>query len=224
MIRIVIHGITGKMGGYLFNALKGHDEIEVVAGICQTLRPNFPVPLYTTLEACLLNEDFDLLVDFSHYPQCLDAIKQALMHGKSVVSGTTGYKLYDGQHLSYLAEKYDAGIIVSPNFSLSEDFINFLLTCAEQYPYIYISESHSIQKKDQPSGTAKFLARLLKVKSEHIFAYRLPNVLAHHTILFANDIEQLEIKHQTASRDAFVSGIVKAIKTLSKENVVNVRM
>ena len=224
MIRIAIHGITGKMGGYLFKALQESEDITIVAGICQTVRQNFPVSLYTSLEACLIHEDFDLLVDFSHYPASLEVVKQAIMQGKSVVSGTTGYKKYDGQHIRYLAEKHGVGVIISPNFSLSEGFIQYLLSCAERYPYIYISESHNITKKDKPSGTALFLARLMNVPMENIFAYRLPHVLAQHTIVFADDVERLEITHQTSSRDAFVKGTIEAIRLLAKEKIISIRI
>lgn len=224
MIRVVIQGITGKMGNYLFHALNKQEDIRVVAGICQTMRPDFEVPLYTTFEACLLNEDFDILVDFSSYPQCLDTVKSAIMNGKHVVSGTTGYKKYDGQHIQYLAEKHEVGVIISPNYSLSDDYIEYLIACGQKYPYIYISESHSIQKKDKPSGTAKFFARLLNVDPENIHSYRIPNVLASHTVLFSNDLEQLEVTHTTASRDAFVHGIVEAIILMAKNKPINIRI
>lgn len=225
MIRLVIQGITGKMGSYLFEALKKKPgEYTVVAGICRNTDVKLDVPLYQSLEACILQEDFDVVVDFSVYPQCLDVVKTAIVNGKHVVSGTTGYKKYDGQHVEYLAKKYNVGVVISPNYSLSDDFLQFLSHCAQKYPYIYISESHGIHKKDKPSGTAAFLAKQLEVDSDHIHSIRIPNVLATHTILFASDIEQLEITHLTANRDAFVIGIEQAIKDVSFEKRIKIMM
>jgi len=220
MIRLVINGISGKMGNYLYHSLKGNETIEVVAGISRQPDLNLVLPIYRSLEECLVKESLDMVVDFSTYPQCLEVVKQAIMSGKHVVSGTTGYKTYDGKHMAYLAEKHGVGIIISPNFSLSEEFIAFISTCAKRYPYAYITESHDVHKKDQPSGTALFLAKLLDVKQENIHSIRLPNVLAKHTILFSDDSEKVTVTHRTNSRVAFVKGIIDAIHQVASEQCI----
>lgn len=221
MIRVVINGIRGKMGSFLYEFLKEQPEIEVIAGIS---REDITVgtKIYDTIESCLNGCEFDTLIDFTVYPNCLNVVKQAIMKGKNVVSGTTGYKKYDGQQLAYLAEKHKVGIITSPNFSLMDNkFEKFLTDLKIDHPYIYINESHGIHKLDKPSGTAVYLAKLLDIKEENVHSVRIPGIIASHTIIFSDLNQRYEITHTINNRNAFVSGIINAVKDVTLNKYIN---
>jgi 4-hydroxy-tetrahydrodipicolinate reductase len=222
MMRVVINGVSGQMGSYLFNFLKEHDQIEIVACISRNKDLDIGVKVYDTIESCLNHVDFDTLIDFTAYPICLDVVKTAILNQKNVVSGTTGYKKYDGQHIGYLANKHQVGVIISPNFSLMDKALEeFLVDNKEKFPYRYISETHSLHKIDKPSGTAVYLAKLLDIKDENVHSTRIPGIIASHTILFSDLNQRLELTHTINNRDAFIKGIEQAVKDVTKEKRIN---
>ena len=90
-------------------------------------------------------------------------------------------------------------------------------------------------KKDAPSGTAvkaaEVIADALNSKLDEVGVYgrkgmvgeRTPeeigihavrggDIVGDHTVLFAGDGERLEITHRAGTRQAFVNGVIKAIR------------
>lgn len=221
-MKIVINGITGKMGAFLFDYLSIRPEYKVVAGISRQCL-DIGVNIYSDFESCLENEQIDTLIDFSIYPNCLETIKLALLNKINVVSGTTGYKNYDGQQISYLAKKHHVGAIISPNFSLVNKEIEELTINIKNYlPYVEIIEEHNIHKKDKPSGTAKYFAKLLNVESEKIHSIRMPGVIANHHIMFADLNQSITLTHKINDRQAFINGIEHAIIEVTNYNTIQI--
>ena len=210
-MKIVINGISGKMGAFLFDYLQKKAEYEIVAGISR--QPlEWGVKIYEDFKTCLMNESFDTLIDFSIYPQCLDVVKLALSHKINVVSGTTGFKKYDAQHIQYLAKKNNVGVIISPNFSLvTKEVEEFLVQMKKMLPNIEIIEEHSIHKRDKPSGTAKYFAKLLDVDQEKVHSIRLPGIIANHHLIFTDEDQSITVIHKINNRQAFIIGIEHAI-------------
>lgn len=221
-MRLVINGITGKMGSYLFEYLKEKEELEVVAGLSRQ-QVDLGIPIFDNISSCLDQIEFDTLIDFSIYPNCLDVVKIAIMNKKNVVSGTTGYKKYDGQHIDYLAKEHEVGVMISPNYSLVDrEFEKYLLQLKKTFPYVYITERHSIHKQDRPSGTAKYLGKLLEVEEENIQSMRIPGVIAHHEIIFSDLHQAFEVHHTINDREAFIKGIEQAIIEVTKEQHITI--
>ncbi len=210
-MKIVINGITGKMGAFLYNYLKEKNEYEVVSGISrQTIEMD--IPIYHDFTSCLENETFDTLIDFSVYPNCLDVLKQGISNNKNIVSGTTGYKKYDAQHITYLAKKHRVGVIISPNFSMVNKELTELITQIQKLlTNVEIIEEHGIHKKDKPSGTAKFFAKILNIDKDKIHSVRLPGIIANHHLIFADCNQSIELIHKINNRQAFINGIEHAI-------------
>ncbi|NLC94708.1 MAG: dihydrodipicolinate reductase [Bacilli bacterium] len=210
-MRLAINGISGKMGSYLYNYLKERNDWQVVCGLSRQ-NLDLPIPIYKDIKSCLENEQFDTLIDFTHYPSCLEVVKQAIIHNINVVSGTTGYKKYDEKLIKYLATKHNVGVVISPNFSLlSQDIADLIYQIKKLFPYCEIIETHGIHKKDKPSGTAKYFANLMNLDYAYIHSVRLPGIIADHTLTFADEYQSLTITHRINNRQAFIAGIEKAI-------------
>lgn len=221
-MNIVINGISGKMGAFLYDYFQDKSEVKIVGGITrQKLELNCKI--YDDFKTCLENEQFETVIDFSVYPYCLDVVKLAIMNNKNVVSGTTGYKKYDAQHINYLAKKNNVGVIISPNFSLvTKEMEDFLMQIKQMLPSIEIVEEHGVHKKDKPSGTAKYFGKLLNIDNEKIHSIRLPGIIANHKIIFADDNQSLIITHKINNRMAFIKGIEHAVIETTNHKTIKI--
>ena len=77
-------------------------------------------------------------------------------------------------------------------------------------------EEHNKNKKDSPSGTAKFLANNLQITD--IFSVRGGNVAGVHKIIFLGNGEEIEITHRAYEKSIFAKGALYcAQKLLTKE-------
>ncbi len=221
-MRIAISGISGKMGAYLFNYLKEKKEYKVVCGISRQ-NLDLGIPVYRDFKVCLEKEQFDTLIDFTCYPVCLDFVKLALAHKINVISGTTGYKKYDAQQLAYMAKKFQVGIIISPNFSLINKEVAELITQIKNYfPFVEIIEEHNIHKKDKPSGTAKYFAKLLDVSRDRVHSIRIPGIIANHHIIFADNNQSIVVSHKITNRQAFINGVEHALIEVTNYQTIDI--
>jgi 4-hydroxy-tetrahydrodipicolinate reductase len=106
---------------------------------------------------------------------------------------------------------------------------------------ITISDNHHKKKIDYPSGTALMLANAvargkdknlssitgnlflnkkgtLKKNKINFFITRKGNTIGKHMVKFNNDIESIEIKHDTFSRKLFADGALNAAEWINKKN------
>ena len=103
---------------------------------------------------------------------------------------------------------------------------------------IEVTEMHHRHKKDAPSGTALMLARAAAqgrgngeqgsgveftygrkgdtgerpVGEIAIHALRGGSVVGDHTVMFAGDVERVELTHKAQGREAFAAGALKALQ------------
>ena len=96
-----------------------------------------------------------------------------------------------------------------------------------------VVEAHHRHKKDSPSGTALMLAKAAaegrnqKFDDVSVFgregiigerpqgeiavhAIRGGSVIGDHTVMFAGDVERIEITHKAQTREAFAAGALRA--------------
>ncbi|HEY8364763.1 MAG TPA: dihydrodipicolinate reductase C-terminal domain-containing protein [Haloplasmataceae bacterium] len=221
-MKIVINGISGKMGSFLYNYLKQKKEYEVVCGISrQNLQ--LDIPIHSDFSDCLNKYKIDTLIDFSIYPYCLDIVKKAIVNGINVVSGTTGYKKYDAKIIRLLAKKYQVGVIITPNFTfVNKKTTDLIKQLRNSYPYIEIIEEHSIHKADKPSGTAKYFAKILKVDNDKIHSLRLPGIIANHHFIFSDHNQSITITHKINNRQAFINGIEHSLIEVTNYKTIDI--
>ncbi|EOT26290.1 4-hydroxy-tetrahydrodipicolinate reductase [Enterococcus saccharolyticus] len=231
MKRIILSGCNGRMGQVLQKSIKANDELIVVAGIDHNPQQNADFPVYAT--AADVQEDADVIIDFSHYTAVPQLIEFAVSKKLPVVVATTGLEEETKTLLKEASEKIP--VFYSANMSLG---INVLakalqaITPALESDFnIEIIEKHHNQKKDAPSGTALLLADAIndvcETKKDYIFgrsgndnenklsemgihAVRGGTIPGEHIVIYAGDDEIIELKHTALSRDIFANGALKA--------------
>ena len=103
---------------------------------------------------------------------------------------------------------------------LKKSILSFLLKSDEEY-HCEIEEVHHNQKTDFPSGTAVDIREFINqndkkklVKSLKIISLRRGNIFGIHKIIFKNNKQRLEFKHEALSREVFASGGLVAAKRI----------
>ena len=235
MVKIGIHGASGKMGRMIIECLKNEPGAKLSAAY--TIEPlDFALP-----DGVILTDKFDelfancdVVIDFTIKDGAINLLNYARTNPKSLVIGTTGLG-EDGANLLKLASAA-MPILYATNMSLGVAVLNRLAALASKALRDFdaeIVEQHHRHKKDAPSGTALTLgervaaARGLNLKDVlvtgrdglvgarskdeiAILAVRGGDVVGRHTVGFYNEGEFIELNHTATSRATFAKGAIKA--------------
>jgi len=202
-VRVALIGARGRMGQTIVDLAKQDPKINIV-GECD---------LGDAIERALKN--CDVAIDFSN-ASAIDQICQAASQNqKALVIGTTGHSSEQRKLIERTSQSLP--ILLASNFSVG---VNALFALTRRAAEILgsefaptISETHHIEKKDRPSGTAKTLAEILKeqLKIEiPIESVREGDVVGEHTVTLVGPSECLELTHRAASREIFARGALRA--------------
>ena len=235
MVKIGIHGASGKMGRMIIECLKNESGAKLSAAY--TIEPlDFALP-----DGVILTDKFDelfancdVVIDFTIKEGAINLLNYARTDPKPLVIGTTGLG-EDGANLLKLASAA-MPILYATNMSLGVAVLNRLAALASKALREFdaeIVEQHHRHKKDAPSGTALTLgeriaaARGLNLKDVlvtgrdglvgarskdeiAILAVRGGDVVGRHTVGFYNEGEFIELNHTATSRATFAKGAIKA--------------
>jgi len=173
----------------------------------------------------------DVAIEFTNPESAPENVMQCLEAGLPVICGSTGWsnKLPEAKEKCLAA---DTAFLWASNFSIGVNIFfeinKQLAALMNEWPEydVAIEETHHTGKKDAPSGTAITIAeqildnlerkkRWVKEKDSQpggllINAYREEDVPGTHTVTYASEIDEIEIKHTAHSRDGFASGAVLA--------------
>lgn len=198
------------------------------------------VPFSADLDAIIGSCQPDVIVDFSIARASLPAVRTASRHSVNMVIGTTGFTADDLDEMKKLAESGEIGIVVAPNFALGAVLMMHLAKIAGKYfDHAEIIELHHDRKLDAPSGTSQTTARdMAKVRGKpflppavpgedspargksvegiNIHSVRLPGLMAHQEVILGGDGQTLRIRHDQISREAFMPGVLLAVKEVMK--------
>jgi 4-hydroxy-tetrahydrodipicolinate reductase len=215
-MKVVISGITGKMGSTLLQTLLAKSsEYEVVAGIAQETGEIEGIKIYHNLDE--IASDFDVLVDFTRKDPAFGFIQKALEKKKKVVSGTTGFTEDELKKLETLTLQNMTSLLIAPNFSIGAVLMmEFSRLAAKYFSGVEIVELHHDQKLDAPSGTSKLTREKIKSVQNKwdipIHSVRLPGLVAHQEVIFGNKGEIFTLRHDSMNRDSFMNGVLQAIQ------------
>ena len=174
MIKVIVAGAAGRMGGRLVALLKesaalalvcavevkGHVSVGEDAGeVAACGRTG--VAIGDDLSAVM--ERGEVIVDFSAPAATLEHLRIAAQHRKAMVIGTTGFSHEELTELRVLAKSIPC--VFSPNMSVGVNVILKVIaemakTFGDDYD-IEVIEAHHRLKKDAPSGTALKMAEVL---------------------------------------------------------------
>ncbi len=219
-IRVAVSGAMGKMGQTVVRALREEPGMTLVAAV-DPFHAGKPVVAGLDLKVRAKIEDAlesapDVLVDFTRPDVGGKNALKALGVSVRPVIGTTGLPEVEVAAIEEECQRRCLGAALISNFSLG---LVALRRAAHQIsalmPKAEILEMHHDQKIDAPSGTALDLSRALKADTGlvvPIHSVRLPGLLAHHEVIFGALGQTVSLRHDTLSRDAFVPGILVAIR------------
>jgi 4-hydroxy-tetrahydrodipicolinate reductase len=192
----------------------------------------------------------DVAIDFSVPDSAFNNISNCIQNNVPVISGTTGW-LDKYEEVVALCNEEKGAFIYASNFSLGVNIffelnkqLAKMMRNLEDYN-ISIEEIHHTKKLDAPSGTAITLAEgIIENSSKEnwvlgtntseeniaIAAQRIPEVPGTHTVLYASEIDSIDIKHTAHSRQGFALGAVVAAEWIlgktgvfSMKDVLNIR-
>lgn len=174
----------------------------------------------------------DVAIEFTQPDAALENVLTCLNAGLPVVCGTTGWNAQTGKAKEKCLE-LNGSFLQSSNFSIGVNIFfeinRRLAAMMDNYPDydIAVMETHHLEKKDRPSGTAITLAEQILEnvhRKQHwhlqelnlgediipIISNREDAVPGTHLVKYSSDIDDLEIKHTAHSRRGFALGAVLA--------------
>ena len=230
-MKIAIVGAAGRMGKMLTTLAEADKDLEVVAKIdvAEGYDKEWPA-------------DTEGVIDFSFHAAVPGFVRRAAEAGLAYVIGTTGLSPEEQQVVDDAAKKIP--VVQSGNYSLGVNLLmNLVKTAAKVLGPAYdveVVEMHHKHKKDAPSGTALMLAEaaaegrgvdfdkaavygrkgIIGERPEGeiaVHALRGGSVVGDHTVMFAGDVERVEITHKAQSREAFAAGALRAALWAAKK-------
>ena len=231
-MKIAIVGAAGRMGKMLCALAEG-TELEVVSKV--DVAEGYDRAWADGVEG---------VIDFSYHTAVPASVEKAAEEGVPYVIGTTGLTADEQTRVDAAAKRIP--IVQSGNYSLGVNLLLELVKKAAtvlgpEYD-IEVTEMHHRHKKDAPSGTALMLASAAaqgRGKSEEgrgftygrhgdigerpvgeiaIHALRGGSVVGDHTVMFAGDVERVEITHKAQGREAFAAGALRALSWAKGKN------
>jgi 4-hydroxy-tetrahydrodipicolinate reductase len=205
-IRVAVAGAAGRMGQTVCAAVEGADDMELVS------RAD---PALDTSLADALEQQPDVLVDFTVPATAVRNAREAIAAGVHVVIGTTGFDPAELEGLS------GANVFIAPNFAIGAVLMTrFAVDAAQHMARAEIIELHHDRKVDKPSGTAARTAALMREAApEHgevpIHSVRLPGLVAHQEVLLGDVGQTLTIRHDSTDRTSFMPGVLLAIRRVA---------
>ena len=205
MIRVALSGGTGKVGRALATAIEAADDLELLGRAA----PSLGVSL-----AELLRDGADVAVDFTVPDSAAAACDTAHAARVPLILGTSGLAPDDlARHGDHFAER-GIQLFHAANFAIGAILMmRFAEEAAPLMDGCEIVELHAATKRDAPSGTAKATAERLG-GDVPIHSVRLPGLVAHQEVIFGAQGQTLTIRHDTTSREAFVPGVLLAIRRI----------
>ena len=232
-VRIFLSGCMGRMGRVITEMCEEYEDTVIVAGSDVVANPNSSFPIYDDPTKC--QEEFDVIIDFSHVSAFAKITELAESKNKPIVMCTTGLSDEQKADLKKLSEK--VGVFYSGNMSLGINvLINLVKKAAAQlYPDfdIELVEEHHNKKLDAPSGTALMIADAMNETLDNQLEYvyerqskrqkrdkkelgissiRGGNIIGEHKVMFIGGEEILTISHSAQTRSVFARGAVSAAK------------
>jgi 4-hydroxy-tetrahydrodipicolinate reductase len=232
-IRVCVTGYRGKVGSILAAAFQSEPGIDFVGGVSRG----------DDLAAFLHEKRPRALVDFTRPGEAMHNALAAVAAGASPVVGTTGLSSADVDKLETACKAKQLGGIVAPNFAIGAVLMMHLADiAAPHFDAVEVIEMHHAAKLDAPSGTALSTARRLAARrgnkpfshkkpeketlagtrggeegSVAVHSIRLPGFVADQEVIFGLPGQTLTITHRTTSREAYVPGVLLAIRRVTSE-------
>ncbi len=238
MIRAIVMGAAGRMGGRIINIIDETDGIELAGAVERKDHPALgkmvgTVCIEDSLDGCI--DRGDVVLDFTSHSASIENLETVAAKGKAIVIGSTGFTEEEMKRARELS--HAVRCVLTPNMSVGMNVMFKILAdvagiLGDQYD-VEIVEAHHHLKKDAPSGTALKMAQVIAgslgrdldrvgvysrkgmigertQKEIGIQAIRAGDIVGDHTVIFGGMGERLEFTHRAHSRDNFARGAIRA--------------
>lgn len=174
MIKAIVTGAGGRMGGRLVTLLKEAEGIELAGAVERRGHPLLGRDVGEGLglgkTGILIEEDLarcaeggDVIIDFTSHEASMEHLRVASERRKAIVIGSTGFTAEEMKKARELAGS--ARCVLAPNMSVGVNVLFKVLSevagiLGEDYD-VEIVEAHHHLKKDAPSGTALKMAQVI---------------------------------------------------------------
>ncbi len=227
MIKVSVHGAQGRMGVLITGLVAGAEDMELAGLVTEpggsaapgTFHPDLPLTGQGEMESDLPSGG--VIIDFSLAGAIDGLLDQARTLEAPLVVGTTGFSEDQQDRLRAYAEEFP--VVQASNFSVGIPALQMVLQLlARTLPQGFDAEqveTHHITKLDKPSGTAAALARTYaEIRGGEpvpTHSQRLGGVIGEHTWTLSDQEETLVLTHRAHSRQAFLRGILPAVRFVS---------
>ncbi|MDD1666756.1 MAG: 4-hydroxy-tetrahydrodipicolinate reductase [Methanomicrobiales archaeon] len=234
MIKVVVCGALGRMGGTVARLVHEASDLELAGGVDVRAGTVFGAEVVPSnqIDAFLEKKKPDVLVDFTVAAAAVENVKAAARHRVAAVVGTTGFSPNQREEMKRAVEATVPAVITS-NFSVGVNIFWFLVREAAKKLGDYdieVIEAHHRNKKDAPSGTAKTILEILDAevgtrpklygregmtergKEIGVHVIRGGDIVGEHTVLFCGNFECIELSHRAQDRSVFAMGALRAIR------------
>jgi len=226
MIKILLFGARGRMGRLICEEYSQQNTdadkkatVSLIAGVEHGKHLDIGeiilgIPIIASGDEL---PSADVWVDFSLSDPAIEHAVLAAEKGIPIIIAATGFT---GQQLDKIIDlSQNCPILIASNLSIGMGTMDMIVgdaakTLGDEFDPTLVEFHHST-KKDAPSGTA--LRLIDRIKSTgglkpQIAAMRVGGAIGEHQVRFVGEHEELIITHRAWSRQAFSSGINRAVQ------------
>lgn len=179
MIRLVVAGAAGKMGGRIIALAKDYSDLKLIGAFERKGHESVGKDVGEIVGMgkmnILVNDDLeniignaDVVISFTSPEASLEHLNIVSRRKKAIVIGTTGFSKGELQTIKDMSQSVP--IVLAPNMSVG---VNLLFKVLKDVARVLgddfdieIIESHHRLKKDAPSGTALKIAQVIAEATE----------------------------------------------------------
>jgi 4-hydroxy-tetrahydrodipicolinate reductase len=231
VIKVGVVGAKGRMGQSVVEAVKGTDDMHLVAAV------DIGVPPTALREA-----GADVIVDFTTPDAVMRTLKTCVASGIHCVVGTTGFTDERIEQVrAWCEESPGVGVLIAPNFGIGAVLMmRFAAMAAPYFESAEIIELHHPDKVDAPSGTAAHTARLIaqaraglpaapdatahavpgargaSIDGIPVHSVRARGLVAHQEVILGGIGETLTIRHDSLDRSSFMPGVLLGVREVGR--------
>ena len=228
MIKVLVHGSNGKMGGHVMAEIAKSEDLELFCGVDPKSTGEENYKYYDSFDK--VEGKADVIIDFSFHTLVKGVLDYAVKTETPVLIATTALDDEDKKAVAKASQKVP--VVLAANMSVGVALLaDFAKQAAAMFPDadIEIVEAHHNRKVDAPSGTAIMLANAIKEvrpEAEYVYgrggeakrakneigihALRMANIVGEHEVYITTDSQQLVLRHNAYDRSLFADGAVKA--------------
>ena len=239
MTTVGVSGAAGRMGRLTAETIAYATGFELVAAFDPDAAGSSVggIEISETPEVML---DADVVVEFTTPDVVIENLRRWNTMGRHAVVGTSGFGEERLAEVESFWREGAGNCLIVPNFSIGAVVMMRLAElAAPHFDAAEVIEMHHDRKADAPSGTALATAERIaraaggqsrqvvsrelvagargaEVEGVSVHAVRLPGLVAHQAVMLGGLGETLTIRHDTTDREAFMPGVVLAIRKVAE--------